>query len=206
MSPLPLLPDAILCALLLATSAWCALVHRRLRSLLTHKGEMAAFIAALGAATGRAEAAIAGLREVAADVDQRQAEQAEVARQRGADLARAIENGGRLARRLEADLDHGARTLAVGGRRGDTSAGSGDLLFERLDERAAVMVAQPALKLGGGELTVRLDHGPLAVHPLGLDRVQPRALARQAADQEATAAARGPYPPVGGPHPGAGPA
>src|SRR4051812_49773917 len=32
---------------------------------------------------------------------------------------------------------------------------------------------QPALKLGGGELAVRLDHGSLAVHPLGLDRAQP---------------------------------
>src|SRR4051794_22915369 len=81
------------------------------------------------------------------------------------------------------------------------SAGSGELLFERLDERAAVMVAQPALKLGGGELTVRLDHGPLAVHPLGLDRVQPRALAWQAADQEA-AAAGALDPAVVGPDPG----
>src|SRR5919206_3307854 len=84
------------------------------------------------------------------------------------------------------------------------SAGSGDLLFERLDERAAVMVAQPVLKLGGGELTVRLDHGTFAVHPLGLDRVQPRALARQAADQEAAAAAGGLDPAVVAPHPGAG--
>src|SRR3954466_2784667 len=84
-----------------------------------------------------------------------------------------------------------------------TSAGSGDLLFERLDERAAVMVAQPAPKLGGGELTVRLDHGPLAVHPLGLDPVQPRALARQTPDQEPAAAAGGLDPPVVGPDPGA---
>src|SRR3954471_24816573 len=89
---------------------------------------------------------------------------------------------------------------------GDTSlpsAGSGDLLFERLDERAAVMVAQPLPKLGGGKLTVRLDHGPFAVHPLGLDRVQPRALARQAAGQEAAAAAGGLDPAVVGPDPGA---
>src|SRR3954465_6573690 len=83
------------------------------------------------------------------------------------------------------------------------TAGSGDLLFERLDERAAAMVAQPALKLAGGELTVRLDHGPLAVHPLGLDRVQPRALARQPPDQGATPAAGGLAPPVVGPDPGA---
>src|SRR6478752_8260509 len=65
------------------------------------------------------------------------------------------------------------------------------------------MVAQPALKLGGGELAVRLDHGPLAVHPPGLDRVQPRAPARQAADREAAAAAGGLDPTVVGHDPGA---
>src|SRR5437764_2096452 len=83
-----------------------------------------------------------------------------------------------------------------------SSAGSGDLLFERLDERAAVMIAQPLPKLGGGELTIRLDHGPFAVHPLGLDRVRPRALARRAADQQA-AAAGALDPAVVGPDPGA---
>src|SRR5205085_62488 len=68
------------------------------------------------------------------------------------------------------------------------SAGSGGLLCEGLDERAAVMVAQALPKLLAGELAVGLDHGPLAVRPAGLDRVQPRALARQAADQQPAAA------------------
>src|SRR5438270_10340653 len=68
------------------------------------------------------------------------------------------------------------------------SAGSDGLLCEGLGERAAVVVAQALLKLLGGELAIRLDHGPLAVHPLGLDRVEPRALARQAADQKPAAA------------------
>src|SRR3954454_6933344 len=68
------------------------------------------------------------------------------------------------------------------------SAGSGGLLCEGLDERAAVMIAQPLPKLLAGELAVGLDHGPLAVRPAGLDRVQPRALARQAADQQPAAA------------------
>src|SRR4051812_29438195 len=62
------------------------------------------------------------------------------------------------------------------------SAGSGGLLCEGLDERAAVMIAQPLPKLLAGALARRLGHGPLAVRPAGLDRVQPRALARQAAD------------------------
>src|SRR5690242_5807235 len=71
------------------------------------------------------------------------------------------------------------------------SAGSGGLLCEGLGERAAVVIAQPVLKLGGGELAIRLDDGPLAVHPLGLDRVEPRALARQAADEETAPGAGG---------------
>src|SRR4051812_35670741 len=62
------------------------------------------------------------------------------------------------------------------------SAGSGGLLCEGLDERAAVMIAQPLPKLLAGALARRLGHGPLAMRPAGLDRVQPRALARQAAD------------------------
>src|SRR4051794_9794440 len=76
------------------------------------------------------------------------------------------------------------------------NAGSGALLFERPDERAAVVLGQAPLELGGGEFAVRLDHGPLAVHPLGLDQVHPRALARRAADQQAAAAAGGLDPPV----------
>ena len=40
-------------------------------------------------------------------------------------------------------------------------------MCEGLGERAAVVVAQALLKLLGGELAIRLDHGPLAVHPLG---------------------------------------
>src|SRR4051794_41533643 len=83
------------------------------------------------------------------------------------------------------------------------SAGSGELLCERLDdERAAVMIAQPLPKLLAGELAVWLDHGPLAVRPAGLDRVQPRALARQAADQEAAPGAGGLDPAVVGRDPG----
>src|SRR3954469_6791897 len=87
---------------------------------------------------------------------------------------------------------------------GRPSAGSGVLLCEGLgDEWAAVMVAQPLPKLLAGELAVRLDHGPFAVHPPGLDRVQPRAPARQAADQETAAAAGGLDPTVVGHDPGA---
>src|SRR3712207_8319300 len=50
------------------------------------------------------------------------------------------------------------------------------------------MIAEPVSKLLAGELAGRLDHGSLAVRPAGLDRVEPRAPARQAADQQAAAA------------------
>jgi hypothetical protein len=110
---LTLMPDLILGVLLAATSAWCALVHHRLRRLRTERGEMEAFVASLTAASERAEAAIAGLREAAAEVERAQREQGDAARQRGTELARIIESGSRLARRLETDLNHGVRTLAA---------------------------------------------------------------------------------------------
>ena len=110
---LTLVPDLILGVLLAATSAWCALVYQRLRRLRTERGEMEAFIASLTAASERAEAAIGGLREAAAEVERAQREQGDAARQRGTELARIIESGSRLARRLETDLNHGVRTLAA---------------------------------------------------------------------------------------------
>src|SRR4051794_23456207 len=58
------------------------------------------------------------------------------------------------------------------------------------------MIAQPLPKLLAGELARRLGHGPLAVRPAGLDRVQPRTLARQPADEETAPGAGGLDPPV----------
>src|SRR3712207_8543381 len=72
--------------------------------------------------------------------------------------------------------------------KGLPSAYSGGLLCERRQKRAAVMVAQALFELLAGELACRLGHCALAVRPAGLDRVEPRAPARQAADQEAAAA------------------
>jgi hypothetical protein len=108
------LADLALAALLAANAVWCALLHRRLRRLGTaERGELEAFVAALGAASGRAESAIAGLREAALEAEARLREQGDSARQRGGELARLVESGSRLARRLEADLGHGARGLAA---------------------------------------------------------------------------------------------
>jgi hypothetical protein len=58
-------------------------------------------------------------------------------------------------------------------------------LCERWQKLALVVLAEPLLELGAGELARRLDHRSLAVDPFGLDRVEPRASARQPADQKA---------------------
>src|SRR4051794_25904610 len=80
----------------------------------------------------------------------------------------------------------------------DPRAGSGELLCEGREERAAVVVAQPPGRLGGGELAVGLGRGALAVRPPRLDRVQARALARQAAGRRPVPAAlaRRSWPPI----------
>src|SRR4051794_27077879 len=66
----------------------------------------------------------------------------------------------------------------------EASAGSSDSLFKGLKLLAAVVRMRPALDLGRRQLAVRLDDRLLAVHPLRLDRVEPRALARQRADHD----------------------
>ena len=60
-----------------------------------------------------------------------------------------------------------------------------ELLCERWQKLALVVLAEPLLELGAGELARRLDHRSLGVDPFGLDRVEPRASARQPADQKA---------------------
>src|SRR3954464_4884993 len=64
-----------------------------------------------------------------------------------------------------------------------SSARSGDLFGKGqvLVMRAIKGRAHPLGQLVGTQQTLRLHHAPLAVHPLGLYRVQPRALLRQKA-------------------------
>jgi hypothetical protein len=104
--------DVILGVLLLVTAGACVALSYRLSRLRIERGEMEAFIAALATASERAESAIGGLKAAAADVERDLREHAEAARQRSLDLSRLIENGSRLARRLEGGLDTGARRMA----------------------------------------------------------------------------------------------
>src|SRR3954447_23152581 len=59
------------------------------------------------------------------------------------------------------------------------SAGSRDLLCERIDLLALEVLTDPLADLGRRQLPIRLQDRPLAVHPARLDRVEPRALDRQ---------------------------
>ena len=112
---LDLAADLVLAGLLLLTTAWCALVHHRLRRIRTERGEMEAFIATLAAVTERAEAATAGLRGVVAEADSNLREQGEAVRQRAGELARLVDSGNRVLRRLETAVLQGARSLAEQG-------------------------------------------------------------------------------------------
>ncbi|MFO1068447.1 MAG: DUF6468 domain-containing protein [Geminicoccaceae bacterium] len=104
--------DLVLCALLAATIAWCAVVHRRLRALRADRGELEGFVAALGAATERAEAAIAGLRGAGEAARQELLKQDEESRQRVEEVVRAVDGAGRMLRRLETAIQHAARLAA----------------------------------------------------------------------------------------------
>src|SRR5437879_5390493 len=76
------------------------------------------------------------------------------------------------------------------------SAGSGDLLpfwrllrgrsqlTEVLHLLTAVVFAGPRLDLRRAQQPLRFHDGPLAMHPARLDRVEPRALARQPAHHD----------------------
>jgi|GEM_PF-1862887 len=104
--------QGLLVVLLLLTVTWCIIVHYRLRRLRTDRGEMEAFIAALGEATGRAEAAVQQMREANAAVEGSAREQERRARQQTAELARLVDNAVRVVRRLDAAIEQGATRVA----------------------------------------------------------------------------------------------
>ncbi|MEZ5904133.1 MAG: DUF6468 domain-containing protein [Geminicoccaceae bacterium] len=101
-----------LVVLLLLTITWCMIVHRRLRRLRTEGGEMQAFIAALGEATTRAEAAISLMRDTGREIESAAIEQERRARECRGELTRLMENATRVTRRLAAAREQGAARMA----------------------------------------------------------------------------------------------
>jgi hypothetical protein len=80
--------DAASMVLLVATGLSCLVLHHRLRGLRTERGELEAVVQALDAATHRAEAAAAGIREAAGEAQLLLARHGEEAEERIAELMR----------------------------------------------------------------------------------------------------------------------
>lgn len=104
--------QVVLVVLLLLTITWCMIVHLRLRRLRTEGGEMQAFIAALGEATARAEAAIHLMRDTGREIETAAAEQECRARECRGELGRLMENATRVTRRLAVAREQGAARMA----------------------------------------------------------------------------------------------
>ena len=104
--------QGLLVVLLLLTITWCVIVHYRLRRLRTDRGELEAFIAALGEATGRAEDAVRQMREANQAALSTARDQERRARQQSAELARLMDNAVRVVERLDAAVEQGATRVA----------------------------------------------------------------------------------------------
>jgi hypothetical protein len=110
--------DLLIAFLLALTTTWCILLYRRLDRLRVERGDIEAFVTAIDAASGRAEAAIAGIRESALEAQRVLGGQKEATQQRSAELNRLVDSAGRMARRVEAALHQGARNMADASRVG----------------------------------------------------------------------------------------
>ena len=104
--------QGLLVVLLLLTITWCVIVHHRLRRLRTDRGELEAFIAALGEATGRAENAVRQMREANQAALSTARDQERRAGQQSAELARLMDNAVRVVKRLDAAVEQGATRVA----------------------------------------------------------------------------------------------
>jgi hypothetical protein len=104
--------DLIVACLLVLTSAWCAALYRRLQRLRVERSDIETFLSAVDGAARRAELAIAGIRDGAAEAQRRLAVDQQALEQRVAELTRLIESAGRMARRVESAVHQGARAMA----------------------------------------------------------------------------------------------
>jgi Domain of unknown function (DUF6468) len=103
--------DAVVALLLVATIGYSAVLNRRLTAVRADRDQFASVIRDLGAATQRAESAVAGLRATADDLGRRVDKKIEEGRALRDDLAYMIERGGAIADKLEAQLRSGRDRL-----------------------------------------------------------------------------------------------
>ena len=135
--------EIVLAILLLLTIAWCAVVHHRLRKLMTDQGEVAAFVRSLTEATGRAELAVAEMRAAGEEAQAALIEHQEATRRQHEELERLLESGNRIARRLETGIVQGAKRMAEVRTRND--AAEPELVSaEALDRSAATAESAPS--------------------------------------------------------------
>ena len=96
--------DGVLAVLLVATIAYCAVLHRRLTALRSSTSDMRRLMDDFAAATERAERGIAELGRLGAEVGETLLARTEAARGLGDELQIMTEAGSRLADRLERGL------------------------------------------------------------------------------------------------------
>ena len=136
----------LLVVLLLLTIVWCVVVHQRLHRLRADRGEMEAFILALGEATDRAESTVRDMRDVNRAAESAVQEHQREARRRSEELARMVDNAVRVINRLEGVVEQGAtrsaaqRTKPIAGTTTPTPVKSA----ERSDERRRKTTRQKA--------------------------------------------------------------
>lgn len=97
---LSVLGDAVVALLLIATIGYSVVLNRRLTSVRSDRDKFEVLVRTLNAASQRAEAAVAGLRQNAAELSRRLDKRVEEARALSDDLVYMIERGGGLADKL----------------------------------------------------------------------------------------------------------
>jgi septal ring factor EnvC (AmiA/AmiB activator) len=127
--------------LLVLTTSWCVLLYRRLGLLRVERRDIEAFVTAIDVAARRAEQAISGIRETAAETQRALDAEQQQAQQRAGELARLLDSATRMARRIESAVHQGARAMAEEGLARERSA-------ERNDPAATSKRGAPA---AGGE-------------------------------------------------------
>ena len=88
--------------------------------------DIEAFVTAIDVAARRAEQAIAGIRETAAESQRALDAEQQQAQQRAGELARLLDSATRMARRIESAVHQGARAMAEEGLARERSAERND--------------------------------------------------------------------------------
>lgn len=103
--------DAIVALLLVATIGYSVVLNRRLAGVRADRDKFESVIRDLGAASQRAETAVATLRASADDLGRRLDKKIDEGRALGDDLAYMVERGGSIADKLEGQIRAGRDRL-----------------------------------------------------------------------------------------------